>query len=106
MKKYHKKTGLFLLTVFLCGVLTLIASNVLAKNRVDRTIYYQTLNRIKQTKETMTIFVGIKQFTITKETPVLFKRAHKLLKKEVQVIYNKNNYQVINLFIDPRKEPL
>ena len=108
MKIYDKRVTLFFLTVFLCSLLTVMGNRtVLAQNLVDRAIYYQTLNRLKQIpdSDSMTIYVGNKQFTITKETPVLFKRAQKLLKKKVQVIYNKNNYQVINLFSDFRQDP-
>ncbi|MCK5680562.1 hypothetical protein KAI46_07110 [bacterium] len=106
MKTYHKRITLFFLTAFICSLLTVMGNRTaLAQNRVERAVYYQTLNRLKQAPETMTIYVGSKQFTITKETPVLFKRAHKLLRKKVQVIYNKKNYQVINLFNDFRQVP-
>ena len=53
----------------------------------------------------MTIYVGSRQFTITKETSVLFKRARKLLKKKVKVIYNKENNEVINLFNNQKSLP-
>ena len=108
MKTYHKRITLFFLTAFICSLLTVMGDRtVLAQNRVDRAIYYQTLDRLKQIpdSDSMTIYVGNKQFTITKETPVLFKRAQKLRKKKVQIIYNKNNYQVINLFRDYRQTP-
>ncbi|MCD6533641.1 MAG: hypothetical protein J7L25_06155 [Deltaproteobacteria bacterium] len=106
MKTYRKRVTLFLLTVFLCSLLTIMGDRtVWAQKRVDRGIYYQTLNRLEQTPETMIIYVGGRQFTITKETPVLFERAHKLLKKKVQVIYNKKNNQVINLFSNQDSQP-
>ena len=78
---------------------------VLAQNQPELTSYCQTLNRFKKTADTMTINVGSKQFTITKEYSVLFKRARKLLKKEVKVIYNKANDEVINLFSNQKSLP-
>ena len=106
MKTYHKRITLSLLTAFICSLLTLMGdSTVLAQNQVESATYYQTLNRLKQTPDNMIIYVGGRQFTITKETPVLFKRAHKLLKKKVQVIYNKANDEVINLFSNQKSLP-
>lgn len=106
MKTYHKRITLFFLTAFICSLLTIVGDRTaLAKNQVESATYYQTLNRLEQTPKTMIIYVGGRQFTITKETPVLFGRANKLLKKKVQVIYNKKNNRVINLFSNQKSLP-
>lgn len=106
MKTYHKRITLFFLTAFICSLLTIVAERTaLAQNQAEYTSYCQTLNQLKQTPDNMIIYVGSRQFTITKETSVLFKRARKLLKKKVKVIYNKENNEVINLFNNQKSLP-
>ena len=106
MKIHHQKIALCLLMTVLCTLLMVVESrNVLAQVHGERAIYYQKLSHIKQKPGRMIISVGRQKFIITNETPVLFQRAQKLLKKKVQVIYNKKNHQVINLFSDFRQTP-
>lgn len=106
MKIHQQKVAFFLLMTVLCTLLMVVESrDVLAQVHGERAIYYQKLNHIKQKPDSMIISVGNQKFIITKETPILFKRARKLFKKKVQVIYNKKNHQVINLFSDFRQTP-
>ncbi len=107
MKSYRRKISLVILMTFFLSSLAFAVEQRIPtqKHRVVSKICYGKLYNIRQKPNNMAIFVNNRQFTITESTPVLFERAQKLLNKKVQVIYNKKNGVVINLFGDYRDEP-
>jgi len=96
---------MILLLTFLGGSLAFAGSLPIFNMKIDRSICYGKLYDIKKQPESLVISVDNHEFTITKETPLLFDRAHDLLDKKVQVIYKPSNNIVINLFEDHRQDP-
>ena len=96
-----------IMTFFLSSLASAVERPISSQNhQVESRLCYGKLYKIKQkTDSSMVIFVNNRQFTITERTPVLFERAQKLLNEKVQVIFNKKNSVVINLFGDHRQEP-
>ena len=108
MKSYRQEISMvIIMTFFLSSFAFAVEQSTSTQNhRVKSRICYGKLYKIKQkTDSSMAISVNNRRFTITEKTPALFERAQKLLNKEVQVIYNKKNSIVINLFADHRQEP-
>ena len=105
MKNHRQKICLAVLITFFFSSLAFASGQYsLDNNRIESRICYGKLYRIKKQPNSLLIFVNSRQFKITKETPALFERAEQLLEKKVQVIYNKKNNHVINLFGDHRQE--
>ncbi len=107
MKSYRQKISLVILITFFLGSMAFAFEQQIStqNHRVESEICYGKLYRIKQKPNSIVIFVNNRQFKITEITPVLFERSQKLFNKKVQVIYNKKNGVVINLFGDHRDEP-
>lgn len=106
MRNYYKKLTKLVLVIFFCSLIVAFDSGkTLAQKNIESAIYYEVLHRIKEKPTSILIYVGNQKFTITESTPILSKRAHALLKKKVQVIYDQQNNHVINLFADSRDTP-
>jgi len=105
MLRYRHYLMTVILIIFMGGSLALAENLPLFNMKIDKSICYGKLYDIKKLPESLVISVDNHEFTITKETPLLFDRAHDLLDKKVQVIYKTSNNIVINLFGDHRQDP-
>ena len=104
MINLHRKIVLTLILFFIVFCFTAVSANDSFTGKADnRAAFYGKLVKVRDVnKQKMIITIDQKFFIITDKTPALFERATKLLNQKVQVFYNKNDKQVVNLFQDTR----
>jgi len=106
MINLHRKIVLILILFCIVFCFTAAAATDSFTGKADnRAVFYGKLVKVRKiNKQKMIITVDQKYFTITNKTPILFERATKLLKKKVEVFYNKHDKQVVYLYLDTRAD--
>ncbi len=107
MINLHRKIvlTLILFLIVFCSTAVIAADSFTGKAD-NRAFFYGKLIKVRNVNQQKTIITVDQNFyIITDKTPTLFEQATKLLNQKVQVFYNKNDKQVVNLYLDTKDDP-